>query len=171
MLSSPTSPSLESPLRLLRESRRLQLYRSPARLNFRIDSTNITVMPNSITEFAQPYPFTVHPSECLLSGMPPIFNFKEQVRWSSGAGLDGTEKTLEWKGWVELVDEREDLRRSAMFMGFFGDLFRNGFERLPKAEQPAPGWLPTLHFAVEFKCTSDHPRSSRRYLSSLCSFF
>ena len=120
--------------------------------------TNVTVMPNSITDFAQPYPFTVHPSECQTTGMPPIFNFKEQIRWSSGAGMDWSQsKQLEWKGYVELVDEREDLRRSAAFMGFFGDLFRNGFERLPPNEQPAPGWLPTLHFAVEFK---GKPRSS-----------
>lgn len=112
-------------------------------------------MPNSITDFAQPYPFAVHPSESTLTGMPPIFNFKDQIRWSSGAGMDSSDsKKLEWHGFVELVDEREDLRRSAAFMGFFGDLFRNGFERLPKAEQPAMGWLPTLHFAVEFKCTS-----------------
>lgn len=102
----------------------------------RPSKTNVTVLPNSISEFAQVCPLQIHPADCSIISTPPAFNFRNRIAWSTPA-TDVIVKDLSWGGWIELNDREEDVRRSAVLMGFFGDLFRNGLEKLPKDEQPS----------------------------------
>ena len=84
---------------------------------------NITVLPNSISPYARICPLSVHPSECKPTKMYDGFKFAHRVRWSDEDVItldaESGEKKMEWGCWFELVDDLEDVRKSAAYLPFF----------------------------------------------------
>lgn len=78
----------------------------------------MTVLPSTPSQFARICPLKKHPAECEETDMLAVFNFREHVKWSEGAGVVGGEDEdgqvkMEWGAWFELTDEEEDVRTSA----------------------------------------------------------
>jgi hypothetical protein len=107
---------------------------------------------------ARQIPIEAPPSQAKATKLVGKFSFKEKMQWSEqwdqlnrrniARASNGT-GGAEWACWIQLKDESDGITQASL--PFFGDMFRNFPELLPKDQKAGPSWFPTMVLAIEFK--------------------